>query len=583
MTGRIDVLALASEEDIVAARQRARYIAGALGFDPQDQTRIATGVSEIARNAVSYAGGGEIAFSLDDAAHPQMLRVTVSDRGPGIPDLNAIMAGRYKSDSGMGRGIAGTRRLMDQFEIETGPNGTAVVMLKARPRGAAPVTQAALAGIARGLGRQRPGALQELREQNRELLGSLAELSSRGQELEQLANELENTNRGVVALHSELESTAQELRRASELKTRFLSNMSHEFRTPLNSIQALARLLLDRTDGPLTAEQEKQVRFISDAASGLTELVNDLLDIAKVEAGKVDVHPARFTVFELFGALRGLLKPLKIYDGVELLFDEPSGVPILFTDEGKITQILRNFISNALKFTSSGFVRVSAEFKEPDHVLFTVQDTGVGIAREFHDRIFEEFEQVAGAHQTRVKGTGLGLPLSRKLAELLHGSVSVDSEPGRGSTFFLDIPACWTSDGAGQGSLALGGKSDRPRIVLADDEEAFRYVMRRMIDPQKYEIIEVSDGDSALSAIDAAQPDLVILDLSMPRRDGYAVLEEMSRHDRTRGIPVIVSTSLILSDRDRSRLARSHTILSKAALSADLLSSVLSDALAHPG
>jgi CheY-like chemotaxis protein len=215
----------------------------------------------------------------------------------------------------------------------------------------------------------------------------------------------------------------------------------------------------------------------------------------------------------------------------------------------------------------------------PDRILFAVQDTGIGIAREFHDRIFEEFEQVPGFHQTSVKGTGLGLPLSKRLAELLHGSVSVDSDPGKGSLFFLDVPARWTASGAGPVLSALDAKSEKPRILVADDEEAFRYVMRRMIDQNKYDIVEVSDGESALAAIQASAPDLVILDLNMPRCDGYAVLEDMSRHENTRNIPVIVSTSLVLTERDKERLVRSRTILSKATLSAELLSAVLSDAL----
>jgi signal transduction histidine kinase len=579
MTWRIVSVTLETEEDVVSARQRARHLAAALGFDVQDQTRIGTAVSEIARNAVSYGGGGTAEFSLDGDARPQAFLITIKDGGPGIADLEAVMTGAYRSPTGMGKGIIGTRKLMDKFDIMSDRRGTTAVLVKFRPRSARLLTQKDLTALSSALANDKAGAMQELREQNRELMQSLAELATRGEELRELTNELESTNRGVVALHAELEATAQELRKASELKTRFLSNMSHEFRTPLNSILALARLLLDRTDGELTAEQEKQVRYISDAAGGLTELVNDLLDIAKVEAGKVDVRPSKFTVFEMFGALRGLLRPLRTNESLELIFEEPSGVPVLFTDEGKVTQILRNFISNALKYTQRGVVTVSAQFKEPENILFCVQDTGIGIAREFHDRIFEEFEQVPGIHQTRVKGTGLGLPLSKRLAELLHGSVGVDSEPGKGSSFFLDIPARWTAAGAAPVLSEREAGSGRPRILIADDEEAFRYVMRRMIDPHKYEVIEVSDGEAALASVQASMPDLVILDLNMPRRDGYSVIEEMSKHETTRHIPVIVSTSLVLNERDKERLARSRTILSKAALSADLLSAVLSDAL----
>src|SRR5262249_20502651 len=209
--------------------------------------------------------------------------------------------------------------------------------------------------------RPREDALEEVRQQNQELLRTLGELQKRQTELRQLNRELEDTNRGVVALYAELDEKADYLRRASEMKSRFLSNMSHEFRTPLNSIQSLARLLLDRSDGDLMPEQEKQVSYIRKAAEDLTELVNDLLDLAKVEAGKVIVRPTEFEAGPLFGALRGMLRPLLTHNAsVALVFEEPVGVPTLNTDESKVSQILRNFISNALKFTERGEVRVSA-------------------------------------------------------------------------------------------------------------------------------------------------------------------------------------------------------------------------------
>jgi signal transduction histidine kinase len=582
MNWPIATMSLRSDGNVVAARRVARKISAALTFDPQDQTRIATTVSEISRNAVAYAGGGQIDFALDGDAHPQILWVTVRDKGPGISNLESVYAGKFQSRTGMGNGIVGARRLMDEFSIETGRNGTKVAFAKRRPRDKSQLTPDQLGKFVRSIPADVPDAEDELKEQNRELLQSLQALTSRSEELESLARELESTNRGVVALHGELESTAQELRRASELKTRFLSNMSHEFRTPLNSILALTRLLLARTDGDLTAEQEKQVRFIANAAVGLTDLVNDLLDIAKVEAGKLEVKPSRFTVSDLFGALRGLLRPLKANEDVELIFEEPSGVPILFNDEGKVTQILRNFISNALKYTSAGAIRVSALFKEPNRILFAVQDTGIGIPKEFQDLIFQEFEQVPGIFQAKHKGTGLGLPLSRRLAELLRGTVAVDSAPGNGSTFFLDLPARWSPEGSAPMLPESLSGSLRPRVLIVDDEEAFRYVMRRMIDVQRYEILEAPDGDAALIAAQSSRPDVVILDINLPKRDGYALLDELAFDDKTRGIPVIISTSLVLSDRDRARLAHSYAILSKAVLSTDLLRVMLSDALKKP-
>jgi signal transduction histidine kinase len=273
-------------------------------------------------------------------------------------------------------------------------------------------------------------------------------LRQRQEELEHLNGELQDINRGMVGLYAELDEKAEELRRADEIKTRFLSNISHEFRTPLNSIFALSNLLLDRTDGELTGEQEKQVGFIRKAADSLLDLVNDLLDLAKIRAGKIEVRPVEFEAVNLFSALRGMLRSLLVNQAVTLVFEEPEGIPSLYTDEGKVSQILRNFISNALKFTERGEVRVSARHDaEGGTVTFSVSDTGVGIAREDHEKIFEEFTQLASPAQSQFKGTGLGLPLCRKLAELLGGSIELESEMGVGSKFSVTLPVRYAQEG----------------------------------------------------------------------------------------------------------------------------------------
>jgi signal transduction histidine kinase len=243
-----------------------------------------------------------------------------------------------------------------------------------------------------------------------------------------------------VALYAELDERVEQLRRANALRAQFMSYMSHEFRTPLDSILALSGLLLDRVDGELTDEQEKQVEFVRRSARDLLNLVDDLLDTAQVDAGKVAVHPAPFSVTELFSALRATLRPLLAGETTQLVFDDAAALPVLFTDEAKVAQVLRNLVSNALKFTEAGEVRVSARGAPDETIVFAVRDTGVGIAPEDQARIFEDFAQVDGHIQRRRRGTGLGLPLSRKLAELLGGTLTLRSEPGRGSTFTLVLP-----------------------------------------------------------------------------------------------------------------------------------------------
>ncbi len=320
-------LALRTERDVVQARQRAREVAAELGLDNQDQIRMATAASEIARNAFRYARSGEVEFAVG-LEEPQYLEVTVSDRGPGIANLEEILEGRYKSTTGMGIGLLGTRRLMDRFEIDSKPVGTTVRMVKHIPPQHATMTQRTVRELNRKLEQRTPESpYEEIEQQNQELLKTLQELRARQEELELLNRELEDTNRGVVALYAELDERADYLRRASELKTKFLSNVSHEFRTPLNSIISLARLLMDRLDGDLTSEQMKQVRFIESSARDLQEMVNDLLDLAKVEAGKIRIRPKQFEVHELFSALKGMLKPLLADNtSVELIFEDAQRV-----------------------------------------------------------------------------------------------------------------------------------------------------------------------------------------------------------------------------------------------------------------
>jgi signal transduction histidine kinase len=202
----------------------------------------------------------------------------------------------------------------------------------------------------------------------------------------------------------------------------------------------MTRLLLGELDGPLQAEQRKQIHFIDAAARELTEMINDLLDLAKVEAGRVSISPEWFEMVDLFSALRGMFKPILSATDVSLIFEEPADIPPIYTDDKKLSQILRNFISNALKFTPHGEVRVSAAITGDGRVQFTVTDTGIGIAAEHLPALFQDYVQVDSAIQKRLRGTGLGLSLSKKLAVVLGGEVSVSSQIGHGSAFSVVIP-----------------------------------------------------------------------------------------------------------------------------------------------
>ncbi|MCD0259498.1 histidine kinase [Xanthomonas melonis] len=276
----------------------------------------------------------------------------------------------------------------------------------------------------------------------------LAELAALRQQNQALREELDETNQGVLALYAELDQQAEQLRDVSELKSRFLSYMSHEFRTPLGSILSITRLLEDGMDGPLNAEQLKQVRFVSASARELTEMVDDLLDLAKIEAGRITISPGWFDLMDLFAALRGMFRPLADGTTTTLIFEDPPVLPMLYTDDKKLAQILRNFISNALKFTPQGHVRVLAQLEDESHVRFSVQDTGIGIPAELHEALFEDFVQVDSPLQKRLTGTGLGLSICKRFAELLGGHVGINSVVGQGSEFFVVLPVTLAAEKA---------------------------------------------------------------------------------------------------------------------------------------
>jgi signal transduction histidine kinase len=437
---------LAREHDVVLARQRARQLAAELKLDGQDQTRFATAVSELARNAHEYAGGGRVDFRVDTST-PPVLTARIADRGPGIARLKDILDGRYVSSTGLGLGIVGARRLVDTFSIESSPNDGTEVIIGKRLMPGLRITPAlinsAMGAIAAATSAD---PMIEMQQQSQELLRALAYLREKQVESDRLAQELAETNRGVLALYAELDERALYLERANDLKTRYLADLNHEIRTPLNAVRNVARLLLDGYEGPLTDRHRRAIEMMRHSTDMLSDLVNDWLDLAKIEAGRTEIRVSAFTAEDLWGALRGVFRPIETDDAVSLVFEPVPALPLIQSDESKVAQILRNFVSNALKFTERGEVRVSAREGTGDTIVFTVSDTGIGIAGEDFDRVFEEFAQVDSPMQRRVKGTGLGLPLSRRLARLLGGDVLVESSVGRGSVFSLVLPIVHASD-----------------------------------------------------------------------------------------------------------------------------------------
>jgi len=533
------------------------------------------------------------------------------------------------------------------------------------------------------------------------------EIARQKLDLEAAYAQLDDSNRGVVTLHAEIAEQSATLQRNADVRTRMLSNVSHELRTPLHTILGLSRLLLDSTDGPLTNEQAKQVRFIRTAAEEMSQMVNDLLDLSKAESGKAVLRPESFRAEDLVGAFRGMLRPLVPPESkVSLIFDDPPPDLTFETDRQLVSQIIRNLVSNALKFTETGEVRVTLRRDPQDEgtVIFDVRDTGIGIAPQNHDVVFEEFGQIPGDLQSRVRGTGLGLPLARKHAEMLAGSLEFVSEVGKGSTFTLRIPAVhpeamefssiakrpldpsrapvlvveddrktvfiyekylamagfqilpartiadarrvlaitrpaaivldimldgetsWqfladvkqdpsTADipvlvvtvtnkeqkaralGADefwlkpvdQGRLlrklrSLGTASQPVRVLVIDDDERARYLIRKTLDGTPFELVEAATAQEGLEHARTSPPQIILLDFLLREGTAFDVLDELKSDPRTRSIPVIVVTSHVLDALDRERLAAETTaILSKESLSRELAINRIRDALRKAG
>ena len=512
MTSHIARIEIRDVGGVFAARQLGREVAAELRLDRQDQVRVATALSEVARSAVVTEQTAAVAFSADES--------------------HLIITVRFDGEA-PAEGTRAAARLMDDATAA----GPVLRMLKRRP-----ANRVDLASVTARLAALFPPSpldqLDELRRNNEDLIRALDDLRQQKEQLvlvnaeleetnqgvmamySQLSEELEQTNRGVVALYAELDEKSERLRDASEAKNRFWANISHELRSPLNSIIGLTRLLADPDGGGLDPEQLHQVDLIQNASRTLLTLVSDLLDVAKAESGRLRIDPATVALPALLSRLRGLVRPMAEGRPVEVIVSDEGAPDAVLTDELALTAILRNLLSNGIKYTNSGEVRLSVRTAGP-RLEIVVADTGIGIPAGQHERVFEEFYQVPGV---RRGGTGLGLPYARRLAGLLGGDLALASEPGAGTTVVLSLP---------HGPAAVG------TVLIADDDPGFRQVLRGLLAGIADRVIETGGGDEALAITKQDHVDLVLADLRMPGMDGVALLSRLPA-----AVPAIVITGL---------------------------------------
>jgi signal transduction histidine kinase/CheY-like chemotaxis protein/CHASE3 domain sensor protein len=424
---------------------------------------------------------------------------------------------------------------------------------------------------------------EELRVANEELQAQSDALRVAHAQLEERKEELETTNAHLVSQRDALERVqrqladkATELERASRYKSEFLANMSHELRTPLNSTLILAKLLSDNKSENLTPEQVKFANTIYASGNDLLALINDILDLSKIEAGKIDVHPMATRVDRVIEPIVRVFEPIAKDKNLRFVVQSDAALS-LFTDEQRVQQILKNLLSNAFKFTERGEVKLTAK-TEGDWVEFAVHDTGIGIPQQQHAVIFEAFRQADGTTNRKFGGTGLGLSISRDLAHLLGGELRVESEAGQGSRFILTVPRNYQPTStqlsavspdamppgparaprrptlpAPSGTPAPSNISGNKRLLLIiEDDPAFADVLSNLARELDFEFVVAQTADEGVRLALERTPSAVVLDMQLPDHSGLSVLDRLKNNPRTRHIPVHVCS---VSDYSQTALA----------------------------
>ena len=568
---------IAHEDDIFTVRQRVRRVAEQLGFGAPDQTRIATAVSEIARNAHDYASGGRVELGVDDMGGRQSLVVRIVDQGPGIAELSAILAGRYRSATGLGIGITGSRRLMDRFDVLTDPGaGTTVTLGKAVPAGRPPLTGPAVVALAEAMRGWSEGPQAAMREQNRELLASLADLSEREEETRRLNAELAETNRGVVALYAELEAQAGQLREAgatlesqvSERTTelarandrlkaeaaerermeedlrqsqkmeavgQLTGGIAHDFNNLLTGIVGSLDLMQTRMRQGRTENLQRYIETAMASASRAAALTHRLLAFAR----RQPLDPKATDVNALVGGMSDLLRRTTS-EAIELRIISESALWPTLCDPHQLENAILNLVINARDAMPDGGVltvtttngRRDAEDPDPrkrelppEYVSISVSDTGTGMPPEVVARAFDPFFTTKPLGQ----GTGLGLSMIYGFARQSEGQAFIESEVGRGTT----VSICLPRHIAGLVQPAAADEaSEIPRgagetVLVVEDEQTVRELIVEVLHDLGYKALQAADGISGLRVLQSSvRIDLLVSDVGLPGLNGRQLADQ---------------------------------------------------------
>jgi signal transduction histidine kinase/CheY-like chemotaxis protein len=383
----------------------------------------------------------------------------------------------------------------------------------------------ALAGITAG------DLSERVEVPNRDEFGKLA------RDLNQTSERLAQSFEEQRELTSQLEETNASLARASEAKSRFLASVSHELRTPMNAILGFTDALLGGVDGKLNSDQRTSLGWVQRGGRDLLGLINEILDLSKIEAGKLTIDPQPFDPRELVESVVAQYRSMAAQKSIRLEWHDADAPSEVVLDRQRVRQILVNLLGNALKFTSAGEVEVETAGRAESVFRVAVRDTGPGIAADQHEAIFEEFQRAEGDEA----GTGLGLAISRRLARVMGGDVTLESEPGRGSVFFLTLPLDSRVEPVGPAKAEPDPGRNAPGVLLSvDDDPSVAPLLEKMLAGHGYRIVASSNGNTAVSEARRLHPTAILLDVLMPDRDGRDILRELKSDPQTRDIPVIV-------------------------------------------